>query len=301
MKTTAHQFTAFGNLAIVQVKSDPESNLDFKPAGPSIGNGGLVITESTGSGVVNQLLAVNHTEDYLLLTDADVLAGAKQNRIVNKSVLLRPLSKTALSVSCVERLRWHYTSGKFKSAGPVADPELRKDKADSYSRMKMRSDSFLDQTQGVVWDKLSRMFEDEGCHSSTESYQELIDHRTRNDRREFPVCEPCSGCNGLAVISGRKVVSVDIFGREEVYRYYFPFLRDSAFKGSREELSQPPVDMHEAFYRTLEAVDNFESATRIAENDYEGTGSLNIAENKDIIGFDLHFEGQLIHSVFFGK
>ena len=301
MKTTAHLFTAFGNLAIVQVKTEPAASIAFKPAGPAICSGGLIISESTGQGVVNQLLAVNKTEDYLLLTDADVLAGAKQNRIVNKSVLLKPLSKTAVSVSCVERLRWHYTSGNFRSAGPIADPDLRKDKAGTFSRMNREADPFHNETQGVVWNKLSRMLEEEGCHSITESYEELIDHRTRNENREFPVCEPCSGCNGLAVISGGKVVSVDIFGKEDVYRYYFPFLRDSAFMTPSHEMQQPAPDKHEAFYRTLEAIDNFETAPRITESGYEGGGSRHIVENGELIGLDLQFEGQPIHSVFFGK
>ncbi len=78
---------------------------------------------------MGKLLALNNTPAHLLLTDADVLVGAKQNRVVNKSMLLAPLSKTVIDVSCIERLRWNYTSANFSSPGSMADPDLRKEKA----------------------------------------------------------------------------------------------------------------------------------------------------------------------------
>jgi hypothetical protein len=48
--------------------------------------------------------------------------------------------------------------------------------------------------------------------------------------QEFPVCEPETRCNGLAVVLDGKVVCLDLFGTEVVYKYYFPMLRDSAFR-----------------------------------------------------------------------
>ena len=93
--------------------------------------GGLIISESTGEGIVGKLVAVNNTASYLLLTYADVLIGAKQNRILNKSILLLPMSKTILDVSCIERLRWQYTEKNFSNPGTVAYPDLRKEKASS--------------------------------------------------------------------------------------------------------------------------------------------------------------------------
>jgi hypothetical protein len=63
--------------------------------------------------------------------------------------------------------------------------------------------------------------------SSTESYSELQEFRMNEKRREFPECEPDKESNGMAVFMDTKVLCADIFGNKEVYKYYFPMLRDS--------------------------------------------------------------------------
>ena len=170
MKTKAIHFTAFGNAAIVQVSSEPLSLFPFLTAGPAIRSGGLVISELTANGSVGQLTALTQTDDYLLLTDADVLTGAKQNRVVNRSVLLAPSGKTVIEVSCVERLRWNYRSSSFSTTGSVADPNLGSRKAGTFSRMKPECETPFNNTQGEVWDHVYASLACEGVRSSTESF-----------------------------------------------------------------------------------------------------------------------------------
>ncbi len=174
MNTKAIHFTAFGNAAIVQVSSEPLSSFPFLPAGPAISNGGLIISELTASGSVGQLTTLNNTADYLLLTDADVLTGAKQNRVVNRSVLLAPSAKTVIEVSCVERLRWSFRSSSFSTPGSVADPGLRSRKAGTFSRMRPEHGTHFRNTQGEVWDHVYSSLACEGVNSRTESYEELL-------------------------------------------------------------------------------------------------------------------------------
>ena len=121
MKTSAKHFTTYQNIALVQLRAEPATTIPFKPGAPEIQKGGLVITEANEGGVVGKLVAFNATDSLLLLTDSDVLIGAKQNRIINKSMLLAPNSKSLIDVSCIERLRWNYTSKYFSSPGSSAD------------------------------------------------------------------------------------------------------------------------------------------------------------------------------------
>ena len=90
MKTTTKQLTTFGNLGLVQLRVEPETSFLFQPGGREMRKGTLIISESTGEGIVGKLIALNNSEFYLLLTDADILIGAKQNRILNESILLAP-------------------------------------------------------------------------------------------------------------------------------------------------------------------------------------------------------------------
>jgi hypothetical protein len=301
MKTKAIHFTAFGNAAIVQVSSEPLSSFPFLPAGPAIRSGGLVISELTATGSVGQLTALNNTADYLLLTDADVLIGAKQNRVVNLSVLLAPSAKTVIDVSCVERLRWDYRSSSFSTPGSVADPSLRSRKAGTFSRMKPEAGMQFRNTQGEVWDHVHMSLASEGVRSSTESYEELLQHRMAKAERAFPECNPAEGCNGLSVLIEGKIISVDLFGNEESYRYYFPMLRDAAFTLSRTSDQTEPIDIHEAYFKSLAAIDEFSDAKRTVEEHHPGAGTLYMTENVKLVGFSLMRNEELIHNAFFAK
>jgi hypothetical protein len=196
MKTKAMQFTAFGDAAIVQVSSEPLTSFPFLPAGPAILSGGLIISELTAMGSVGRLTALNKTANYLLITDADVLTGAKQNRVINRSVLLAPSVKTVIDVSCVERLRWNYRSSSFSTPRSVADPSLRRRKAGTFSRMKPEREMDFRNTQGEVWDHVSKKLISECVTSHTESYEELLHYRLAKTEMDFPECKPAEDCNG---------------------------------------------------------------------------------------------------------
>jgi hypothetical protein len=301
MKTKAISFTAFGNAAVVQLSSQPFSNFPFLPAGPAIRSGGLVISELTASGSVGRLAALNNTDGYLLLTDADVLTGAKQNRVVNRSVLLAPSSKTIIDVSCVERLRWSYRSTSFNTPGSVADPNLRSRKAGTFSRMKPEAEPGFRDTQGEVWDHVSHDLACEGVHSHTESYEELIQFRMQKRDRVFPQCDPADGCNGLAVILDGKVISADIFGNVESYKYYFPMLRDAAFSLSRPGAGKDQCDIHEAYFKALAAIDDFNDAGRHPEEGHPGAGTLHMVETQQLVGFSLIHGEEMIHNALFSR
>ncbi len=85
------------------------------------------------AGDVGELAVRNPLDLGVLLYDGEELVGAKQNRILNLSVLLAAGSTTRIPVSCVEHGRWSSGGGRFRSAGHVAGPELRRHKAASLS------------------------------------------------------------------------------------------------------------------------------------------------------------------------
>lgn len=261
----------------------------------------LIISELTATGSVGQLAALNNTAGYLLLTDADILTGAKQNRVINRSVLLAPSSKTVIEVSCVERLRWHYRSTSFNTPGTVADPGLRSRKADTFSRMRPGHKAGFRDTQAEVWDHVSQHLECEGVHSSTESYEELLQFRMQKADLVLPECNPAEGCNGLAVILDGKVISADIFGNEESYKYYFPMLRDAAFTLSRPGAEKDQYDIHEAYFKALSAIDDFNDAARHPEEGHPGAGTLHMVETQQLVGFSLMHGEEMIHNALFAR
>jgi hypothetical protein len=301
MKTAAKSFTTYGNLALVQLEVTPETTFNFRPGEPEIRAGRLIISEASGNGIVGKLVAENNTDGFLLLTDADVLIGAKQNRVLNRSVLLSPFSKTILDVSCIERRRWQYTSKDFLSTPTVADHDLRKDKAETIAVMFRKSAMEETNVQEKVWSHIHEKMDQENFESSTENYSDLLRFRITSQTPDFPLCNPEKACNALAVLIDRKIVCIDIFGTHSIYNHYFPKLRDSAFRQANAGVNKTAIGMHEAYFKVLDLLDNYEKEDRGQDNEYSAAGSFFIIENKEFIGFDLNIENQLIHNVIFLK
>jgi hypothetical protein len=300
METKIKSWTGFGTSFLVQFRVEQSSVFTFKPGAPAIQAGGLIISEARSNGIVGELIAVNNTADFLLLTDADVLTGAKQNRVLNQSVLLAPYSKSVLDVSCVERRRWHYTSEHFSSPAMVADNDLRKTKAISCAS-KAAHHAGIHSVQHEVWDHIAHSLKEEKVVSETENYRDLMNHRAKYKPESFPVCEPAEECNGLALLIGRKIAALDIFGDESVYRYYFPKLRDAAFLRNHAFGDKPLIDHHEAGYRVTDLLDRFIETVPLQGQQASGAGFITTRETTGWVGFQLDYTGHLIHCSLFEK
>ena len=83
---------------------------------------GLRITETSDAGSVPELLVENATDSDVLLYDGEELVGAKQNRILNVSVLVGAGAKLPIPVSCVEQGRWSRQSDSFGNCCVVRVP-----------------------------------------------------------------------------------------------------------------------------------------------------------------------------------
>ena len=62
----------------------------------------------------------------VLLYEGEELVGAKQNRVLERSILAPPLAKLEIPAKCVEQGRWGYRSRRFAPAPRAAHPELRR-------------------------------------------------------------------------------------------------------------------------------------------------------------------------------
>ena len=74
------------------------------------------VTEVSDSGSVPELLFRNLGDKAVFLLDGEEVVGAKQNRILNISILAPAEKDTTIPVSCVEAGRWHHDRSDFTSA-----------------------------------------------------------------------------------------------------------------------------------------------------------------------------------------
>ncbi|MDT8432952.1 MAG: DUF6569 family protein [Bacteroidales bacterium] len=299
MKIQSHSFQQFGNISLVQFSTLEGEGLPFLPAGPALDSGKLVIKEITNSGSVNYLLAINTSDDYLLLTDMDMLTGAKQNRVINVSVIIKPNSKQEINVSCVERSRWDYDSPKFATGKRVMDPKARLKKIVS---LKEDHKTGANATQGEMWEHISESLLSNKLHAPTENYDAFLEDTEKKHSEKKIEFTPDKSCNGLAIFDNKTLVSFDLFGNRNTYAYYFSKLERNAAFQVRDEKTTGKMKQAEAFYSLGEFMDYFEEKLEEPNRSDPGrTGNLRWSGIDKNPGFNLTMDNQLVHMAGFSK
>ena len=94
----------------------------------------IQISEVSDSGSVPELRVVNFSQKNILLIDGEELAGAKQNRILNTSIMVPAKGDIVIPVSCTEEGRWSYDTPNFFDSGELASSNIRARKMDHVSK-----------------------------------------------------------------------------------------------------------------------------------------------------------------------
>lgn len=213
-------------------------------------SGGFKITEASESGSVPELLAVNGTESAVLLVDGEELVGAKQNRILNASVLVGPGTAVKIPVSCVEQGRWEYRSQDFK-AGLYAPSFLRA--RTSHEAGKTRN-ARADQNR--VWDDVSSFLRANKVRSCTGALHDLYEFRGADfEAYEHALPLPEEVCGFVAVIDGR-VAGCDVFARPDALQRKWPrIIRSLAAEAlvARDHTARPDASLVTTFLKAAAA------------------------------------------------
>ena len=85
-------------------------------AADALARGTLVVTEVSEAGSVQELLVRNSGTRPVMLVDGEQLVGAKQNRVLNISILVPAGVSLIVPVSCVEAGRWARNERGFASS-----------------------------------------------------------------------------------------------------------------------------------------------------------------------------------------
>ena len=129
--------------------------------------GEAVVEEVNESGSVPNLAVTNKCKRPLLIPEGEILIGAKQNRVINVTVLVAAGVKFVLPVSCVEAGRWRYKSRHFESKF-CAPPSLRNKKLRAVHRNRSAG-GVAASDQGEVWDEVQACLDGVQARSETAS------------------------------------------------------------------------------------------------------------------------------------
>jgi hypothetical protein len=176
----------------------------------------LTVTEVSEGGSVPELLVNNESETPVLIIDGEELLGAKQNRILNTTILLKEKSRTRVPVSCTEAGRWDYASAQFAESDAMLERKIRTSKSRSV-RDALAREGKHHADQGEVWAGIDLLHAKANLCSPTSAMHDAF--KARREQldaclRAFPREE---GQVGLLVLIGGRVTGLDLVSRPEVY------------------------------------------------------------------------------------
>jgi len=205
----------------------------------------IIVTEVSKSGSVPELKVVSQSDRPILLVDGEELVGAKQNRVLNTTILLKEKAETIIPVSCVEQGRWSYASAEFASSNTIMSSSIRMLKLKSVSEA-LDAEGQFRADQGRVWDEVEWLQRRAGVASATGAMQDVF--RALGD--DLAACErafmPVAGQTGIIVVIDGRVAGFDAVAHADAYAKLHPKLIRSYLVDALVERKPEQVDTAKA-------------------------------------------------------
>jgi hypothetical protein len=209
-------------LAMVPLFGDLPRGADYLTFGEALRAGTCRVTEVSEGGSVPQLLVANTGARPVFLLDGEELVGAKQNRIVNLSILVPAARDLPIPVSCVERGRWHYRSREFAESPRTMYPSARAAKMAQVSASFERGERHAD--QGAVWDEIAAKAARMAAHSETAAMSEIFARHEGTIEEYVAPFAAWPGQVGAVFVLGGRAVGLDLFDAPATLATYLPKL-----------------------------------------------------------------------------
>lgn len=245
---------------------------------------GLRIREVDEAGSVPELVLENPLAERVLLYDGEELVGAKQNRILNVSVLVEAKTSLSIPVSCVEQGRWSQVSPSLMPGSHVSHAHLRRRKAEAQAARPLARGV----AQGEVWDEVHDVALRMSVYSATGASSDLYHARERDLQAledAFPA-EP-GQCGALLGLGGD--LCLDVVSRPDAFVRLWPKLRAGYLLDALDRLDREPT----ATTDVESFLDAVESAL-VARQPSAGLGEDVRLRSERVIGSGLELDGETI-------
>ena len=283
------------NMEVLPLFSALDHSPEYLTLGQAIEAKALLVTELDAHGSVPELKAVNGADIPVLLLDGEELAGAKQNRILNTTILMRKKSEMVIPVSCTEQGRWAYTSDSFKESPAAAPPALRANKLKSVSHMLMMEADFRS-NQGEVWESVRECSARARVRSHTGAMRDVFDSKQADITAYLEAFAPQAGQKGILVCINGNPVGLDFISFAPAYAsLHSKLIRSYAM----EALLAEKVELANGI--KLKAQEFIHQAGICEERRYKsrGHGWDHRLNGSTVVGSALTYREGVIHMAFF--
>ncbi len=283
--------TTFRNLSIFPLIAPIDTLPGYVPLADALHSGQAKVTEVSAAGQVPELLLDNGSEKRVLLLDGDELVGAKQNRVLNITILVGAHRKVVIPVSCVERGRWHARSAEFKSEDRMMFARGRAEKMRTVTQS-MRATGTRRSDQGAVWASVSEKSSRFQAEAPTEAMSDVYAHVSQDTsafREAFRAGPRQVG--GVFAIDGRPA-GVELFDAPATFASTLGRLVESyALDAIETQAASPATASREAADQLLHRASAAAATTMKAV----GEGEDVRLEAPGLVGQALLVDGNVIH------
>lgn len=285
----------FKNMGVIPLMSDLNHDPEYLTLKEALDKQVLIISEVSHEGSVPELKVANKAEIAVLLLDGEELSGAKQNRVLNSTILLKEKSETIIPVSCTEQRRWEYTSRDLSDSGTVMIPKLRVMKARSVSDTLADSQQFRSD-QGTVWTGIEEMSEEAEAPSQTGAMRDVFQAKKSDLDAYLEAVNCVPHQRGLFALIDEEIVGFDFVSLESAFSKLHQKLVKSyameALLRKKPNTKEPKIKKAKEFMK---------EAMKCDDKKYRsvGKGWDHRFEGKEIVGSALKLRNKVIHMAFF--
>lgn len=206
----------YENLCIFPLVSNRDTGPDYLGMKTALAKGLIEIQEISQEGSLPNLNVINRSELPVLILDGEELAGAKQNRIANTSILLAAMSTTQIPVSCTEQGRWRYTSRTFSDSGIVMSSKARISKSYRVGSSLKEARGF-NAEQGDVWHDVRDLHQRGGTGSRTQAMKDAYELKQKQIAAYVEAFPLEAGQKGMIVFMNGELAGMDNVSRFAAY------------------------------------------------------------------------------------
>lgn len=288
--------TEVDRLQIFGLRWEVTSDLPYTTLDEALAAETVEVTEISESGSVPELRVVNRGSVMLFLLAGEQLIGAKQDRVVNASIMVPADSELQIPVSCVEAGRWGYRSRQFGSKGSSSHGRLlgmmSLDTLDGYRKTGKPSSD-----QRKVWHEVDRKLFIMKLESPSRALADAYRKHCTKLLKAIKKARVPEDCSGVAFVLGGRVVGAHLFDKPSTLSKLLPKLVKAYVIDAMEESEPPSAVDRESVRKWLQSV----AATKTERFPSPGLGTdLRFADN-DTVGASLIVEECPVHTAAFAR
>ncbi|MFW6130115.1 MAG: ARPP-1 family domain-containing protein [Atribacterota bacterium] len=290
------EVTSYGNMSVqpLFVSRDKKKRVNYITLKQAMDKRKIRVKEISKEGNVPELSVENTGDENILLLDGEELRGAKQNRVLNTSILVKSRSKIIIPVSCTERGRWEYEAPEFSDSEAIMESRARRRKARTVSSNLKNYNSFRSDQQ-AVWNDIDDCLNYLNVDSHTSAMRDALMHRKEDIDKYLEEFTLKKNQQGILVFIGGDVAGMDILSSKDAYRdLHNKLIKSYALEAIVSEKTNKRATRNKSkrFRKDI---------LKCSEEIYDspGLGRDHRYESDDIVGSSLIYNDVVIHCAFF--